>query len=277
MKKLNQKFQAALNHLYAEDELTIIFKMVIENIIQKKYYSALSLDLSPKEILLFEDYLLQLTQLVPIQYVLNEAYFYGFLFKVNSAVLIPRPETEELVHLIIRKYKNQNINILDIGTGSGCIPISLQNNLPLAKVSALDISTEALKIAEENAKINGVEISFFTDDALNLSASKYPKFDVIVSNPPYIAMSEKDKMDDIVTLHEPSIALFVEDENPLIFYDRIADFAVTNLTKDGGLFFEINQRLGVETKNLLEKKGFKVEIIKDINENDRIIFAQLLG
>lgn len=277
MKQLKQIFKNTLKHLYTDEELNIIFNMTIENIMGKNVLAAQEVIFTSSEKAVFEDKTQKLLLQIPIQYVLEEADFYGLKFKVNSSVLIPRPETEELVHLIVKKYKNQAINILDIGTGSGCIPISLQKNLPLAKNSAIDISEEALEVAKENAKINRVEVSFFKDDALNLLTSKYPVFDVIVSNPPYIAMSEKNEMENTVTAYEPHLALFVSDENPLIFYDKIGDFALTNLSKQGFLYFEINQALAEETKKLLEQKGFKAQIIKDINNNDRMISAQFLG
>lgn len=277
MKQLKQIFKNTLKHLYTDEELNIIFNMTIENIMGKNVLAAQEVIFTSSEKAVFEDKTQKLLLQIPIQYVLEEADFYGLKFKVNSSVLIPRPETEELVHLIVKKYKNQAINILDIGTGSGCIPISLQKNLPLAKNSAIDISEEALEVAKENAKINRVEVSFFKDDALNLLTSKYPVFDVIVSNPPYIAMSEKNEMENTVTAYEPHLALFVSDENPLIFYDKIGDFALTNLSKQGFLYFEINQALAEETKKLLEQKGFKAQIIKDINNNNRMISAQFLG
>ena len=277
MKQLKQVFKNTLKHLYTDEELNIIFNMTIENIMGKNVLAAQEVIFTSSEKAVFEDKTQKLLLQIPIQYVLEEADFYGLKFKVNSSVLIPRPETEELVHLIVKKYKNQAINILDIGTGSGCIPISLQKNLPLAKNSAIDISEEALEVAKENAKINRVEVSFFKDDALNLLTSKYPVFDVIVSNPPYIAMSEKNEMENTVTAYEPHLALFVSDENPLIFYDKIGDFALTNLSKQGFLYFEINQALAEETKKLLKQKGFKAQIIKDINNNDRMISAQFLG
>jgi release factor glutamine methyltransferase len=277
LKQLKQIFKNTLKHLYTVEELNIIFNMTIENIMGKNVLAAQEVIFTSSEKAVFEDKTQKLLLQIPIQYVLEEADFYGLKFKVNSSVLIPRPETEELVHLIVKKYKNQAINILDIGTGSGCIPISLQKNLPLAKNSAIDISEEALEVAKENAKINRVEVSFFNDDALNLLTSKYPVFDVIVSNPPYIAMSEKNEMENTVTAYEPHLALFVSDENPLIFYDKIGDFALTNLSKQGFLYFEINQALAEETKKLLEQKGFKAQIIKDINNNDRMISAQFLG
>ncbi|TKB97561.1 peptide chain release factor N(5)-glutamine methyltransferase [Pedobacter cryophilus] len=251
--------------------------MMIENIIGRNDLVNQEVELSLTDKAAFEEKIQKLLLQIPIQYVLEEADFYGLKFKVNSSVLIPRPETEELVHLIIKNHKNQSLNILDIGTGSGCIPISLQRNLPLAHISAIDISEDALKVAKQNAQLNRVEVSFLKDDALNLLTSNYPVFDVIVSNPPYIAISEKSDMENTVIAYEPHLALFVSDENPLIFYDRIADFALTNLNKQGFLYFEINQALAEETKILLEQKGFKAQIIKDINNNDRMISAQFLG
>ena len=206
-----------------------------------------------------------------------KADFYRLKFRVNPDVLIPRPETEELVHLIITDFKNKpDLTIIDIGTGSGCIPIALKKNLPQASISAIDISIEALEIAKENALLNSVEVDFFCDDALNMPTSNDSKFDVIVSNPPYISVKEKGEMENQVLKYEPHLALFVEDENALIFYDKITDFAITNLKIGGVLYFEINQALGSETKKLIESKGFEVEIIKDLNENDRIIRAKLI-
>ena len=277
MKQLKQNFKKTLKHLYSDDELNIIFIMMLENITGQNHLATHKVELSLTDKAVFEDNIQKLLLQIPIQYVLEEADFYGLKFKVNPSVLIPRPETEELVHLIIKKHKNQAINILDIGTGSGCIPITLQKNLPLTTTFAIDISEDALEVAQQNAQLNRVEVSFFKDDALNILASNYPVFDVIVSNPPYIAISEKNEMENTVTAHEPHLALFVSDEDPLIFYDRIADFALTNLNKKGFLYFEINQALAEETKALLAKKGFKAQIIKDINNNDRIIEAQLLG
>lgn len=269
MKQHQSYFNNQLQHLYSDEELKIIFKIILEVISNKDK----DIDLA----LFLEDCIRKLAINMPIQYVLEEAYFYGLFFKVNEHVLIPRPETEELVDLIVKQYKNQAVEILDIGTGSGCIPISLQKKLPLSKVSAIDISASALDLAEQNAALNRVEVNFLLDDALNLKSEKYPIFDVIVSNPPYIAISEKVKMDKNVTAFEPDLALFVSDENPLIFYKSIADFALSNLNKTGTLFFEINQNLAFETQEMLEIKGFKAELIKDINQNYRMIKAQLLG
>jgi len=277
LKLLKQNFKAALIHLYTNDEIEILFKMILESIFEQAYSSNLNYELNLSQISLFESYTQKLIQQIPIQYVLGEAHFYGLKFKVNEHVLIPRPETEELVQLVIHHSKNKIFQILDIGTGSGCIPIALKKNLPQAKISAIDISDDALEIAKQNALLNKVEIDFFIDDALNLNSLNHNLYDVIVSNPPYISVSEMKNMDNQVTKHEPHLALFVDDENPLIFYDKISDFALTNLKKDGFLFFEINQDLAFETQILLSKKGFKAEILRDINSNDRMIIAQLLG
>jgi release factor glutamine methyltransferase len=262
-------FKSKLQQLYSDDELNIIFKLIVESLIKKNQ----ELDF----LLFLEDYIEKLARNMPIQYVLEEAYFYGLIFNVNQHVLIPRPETEELVDLVVKQYINQKVKILDIGTGSGCIPISLKHKLPYADITAIDISESALVLAKQNADINRVEVNFILDNALNLESEKYSNFDVIVSNPPYIALSEKENMDINVTAFEPDLALFVPDENPLIFYDKIADFALSNLRKFGTLYFEINQNLALETKKMLQEKGFKVELIKDINQNYRITKAQLLG
>lgn len=279
MQNLNNIFQRELSAIYSPSELQLLFKMVIEDIKESKESFQLlpQTDLSECEEETFYQHLSQLKKEKPIQYVLGNAYFYGSYFKVNQDVLIPRPETEELVYLIIKDQQQKNIKLLDIGTGSGCIAISLQKNLPKAKVDAIDISYKALKIAKENAANNQAAVNFFEADALNLKPSDFAKYDVIVSNPPYIKESEKGMMDGLVTQNEPHLALFVADEEALIFFDKIADFALEALNSQGVLYFEINQNLANETKALLEDKGFNVLLIKDLNDNFRIIKAQLRG
>lgn len=212
----------------------------------------------------------------PLQYILGTTEFYGCKLRVNEHVLIPRPETEELVDLIIsdqRASTTQDLSILDIGCGSGCIAIALKKNIPDATVSALDISDEALLIAKANALLNQAKINFLQADILApLSSNKGAEvFDIIVSNPPYVRISEKEKMDKNVVEHEPHIALFVNDNDPLLFYNTIADFASRNLSQGGKLYFEINETLGNDVKKLLEGKGFKnVEVKKDMSGKDRI-------
>lgn len=218
----------------------------------------------------------------PIQHILAEAHFYGLVFKVNENVLIPRAETEELVEWIISGCNRQlavnslalseKLSILDIGTGSGCIPITLKKHLPNAKVSSLDISPEAIAIAKQNASQIGVEINFIAADILTFQSEE--KFDIIVSNPPYIRDLEKADMHENVLLHEPHLALFVSDENPLLFYKAIADFSRLNLNATGQLYFEINEYLGKETIEMLADKGFiDIELKQDMQGKDRMVRA----
>ena len=194
-------------------------------------------------------------------------------------MLIPRPETEELVEIILEENPSAD-NILDIGSGSGCIAISLKKNLPHATVSAMDISDEALLIAKENAILNHTLINFLQGDILSIhfsSTEHTNNFDIIVSNPPYVRESEKNKMSKNVLDYEPHLALFVDNNNPLVFYDSIADFALKNLAENGKLYFEINEALGKDVKKLLVDKGFKnVEIKKDMCGKDRIAIGSML-
>ena len=210
----------------------------------------------------------------PIQYVAGVAYFYGSRFRVAPGVLIPRPETEELVDLILHDNQDE-FSLLDIGTGSGCIAISVAKNRPKAKVEAWDISDEALKIARYNNKKLETKVRFRRQDILTYK-SRRRKFDVIVSNPPYVTHKEKKLMDKNVLDWEPSEALFVEDHNPLLFYNRIGEVGKHLLKKNGGrLYFEINQSYGPEVAKLLEQKGYKnIQILKDLFGKNRIVTAE---
>ena len=220
----------------------------------------------------------------PIQYVLGETEFYGLPFKVNPSVLIPRPETEELVDWILIEIRNSDLlndingNILDIGTGSGCIPIAIKKFLPEFNISALDVSKGAIETAKINAELNQTEIEFIEDDILNPSQLFLlnKRYTIIISNPPYVRESEKAAMHNNVLGHEPHLALFVADDNALIFYSRIADFAKTNLVKGGMLFLEINENLAPKTIDLLEGKGLlNIELRQDIRGKNRMIKATL--
>ena len=205
---------------------------------------------------------------MPIQHIIGETEFYGLKFKVNEHTLIPRPETEELVQWILQ---HEFTSALDIGTGSGCIPIVLKKNKD-AEITAIDVSESALLVAKENAKINEVEINFLLQDILKTTT--LPKVDVIISNPPYVLDKEKELMLANVLDNEPHLALFVPDNNPLLFYKKIADIAFTSLPKNGFLFFEINERFGKETVAMLSVIGFvDIELKKDINDKDRMIKA----
>jgi release factor glutamine methyltransferase len=204
----------------------------------------------------------------PIQYILGKTGFYGLKLKVNEHTLIPRPETEELVDWIL---KENFVSALDIGAGTGCISIALAKNTN-AKISAIDVSEDALLIAEENAKNEGVEIVFIHQDILQTYSLQ--KVDLIVSNPPYVLGSEKEVMQENVLDYEPELALFVEDKNPLIFYKKIADLAFNFLNENGKLFFEINEKFGKETIEMLTDIGFvNIELKKDMNDKDRMIKA----
>jgi release factor glutamine methyltransferase len=218
------------------------------------------------------DVIEQLKSNKPLAQIIGEWEFYELTFKVNEHTLIPRPETEELVHLIIEENKAvKQLSILDIGTGSGCIAVALKKQMSNANVTAFDVSEEALKIAVENAKFNSVPIAFEKVDILN-PVGITQKFDVIVRNPPYITNKEKALMHANVLDYEPHLALFVENEEPLLFYNRIANFASNHLSKEGKLYFEINEHYGQEVKEMLLLKSFKnINIVPDMNGKDRIV------
>ena len=217
----------------------------------------------------------QLAHNIPIQYIYQKASFFGLDFYVDERVLIPRQETEELVDWILTTYaREENLRILDIGTGSGAIAIALKKHLPRAKVTAMDISGEALQVARTNAKRNKAVIELIQQDILQVGdLAAY--FDIIVSNPPYVREQEKQEIHPNVLEHEPALALFVPDDNPLLFYDKIATIATHNLAPQGRLFFEINQYLGDPMCQMLQQKGFYTELKKDLNGNDRMIMSQL--
>jgi len=217
----------------------------------------------------------RLLQSEPIQYITGSTEFYGVALQVNRATLIPRPETEELVEWILAETPNDQPStcILDIGTGSGCMAIALAKHLPFAKVEAIDISLAALEMAQVNAQNNQVQIDFFQQDILE-SNTLDEKYDIIVSNPPYVRQLEKAEIKNNVLEHEPHSALFVADETPLLFYKKIAQLAIEHLKPEGVLFFEINEYLGEETVGLLKEIGFKnVEMRQDIFGKDRMVRA----
>ncbi|WP_316760498.1 peptide chain release factor N(5)-glutamine methyltransferase [Pedobacter aquatilis] len=276
IKALEKEYIQSLSHFYDNDEAKAIFNLAASSVL-KVAKSQLVID-KEKEILAKDSNKLSkiLTDLKtgkPVQQVLGETIFYGLPFKVTSNVLIPRPETEELVDWVINHVKDKKESLLDIGTGSGCIPIVLKKHLPHLDVSSIDISSEALKVAAENAQLNKISINLIEADILKYSTDKM--YDVIVSNPPYIRELEKAEMHENVLIHEPHTALFVSDENPLIFYKAIADFALSNLNPNGYLFFEINEYLWEETLQILIDKRFKnIELKKDMQGKDRMIMAR---
>lgn len=283
IKDLRKYFVDTLSESYESEEILSCFYLLSEKILGlRRVDVAMTLDkeVSASELSDFMNAKNRLENQDPIQYIIGDTEFYGLLFKVDQNVLIPRPETEELVDWIIKDYKNKEqskkLKILDIGTGSGCIAISLAKNLPKADVYAIDVSEEALKIAKANAVYNNVEINFLKEDILRLDELD-DVFDIIVSNPPYVRELEKQEMKPNVLENEPHVALFVSDQDPLVFYRTITALAEKSLADKGLLYFEINQYLGIETKNMIEKYGFQsVTLRKDLYNNDRMIRADLI-
>jgi release factor glutamine methyltransferase len=273
-------FKQALTTVYDANEIEALTLMVISEITnlskgQIKAFPEKEIALEQAEKL--NNILPRLQTGEPIQYILGYTEFYGLPFKVTPSVLIPRPETEELVEWVLTSIDKlqTEFNILDIGTGSGCIAISLKKNMPKAQVSAIDISSGALNVAKQNAKLNEVDIDFIEADILNPSTFnlQFP-IQIIISNPPYVTLNDKTQMHINVTDFEPHTALFVPEDNPLIFYEAIADFAVEKILPNGLLFLEINEGLGKETADMLKAKGFKnIELRKDMSGRDRMIKA----
>jgi release factor glutamine methyltransferase len=277
-KNYKTTFLQELSSVYDEKEIESFFYLVLENFHDKKRIDlALNpqMEMDAEQLLRWQSVLAELKKQKPIQYILGETEFYGLPFLVNENVLIPRPETEELVELIVSNNqitKSTNpLKILDIGTGSGCIPISLKKNLPNAEVYAIDVSEGALATAKKNAELNKVQVTFLLQNILETEELEQ-RFDIIVSNPPYVRNLEKAEINPNVLEYEPHLALFVEDNDALLFYQKIAQLAMKNLNPNGQLYFEINQYLGKETIKLLQDLGFKnIELRQDIYGNDRMI------
>lgn len=270
-----------LSILYEKGEASTMSDWLIEHLTGTKKTDRISQsnkELTPEQEDLLKGYLERLLQYEPIQYVLNEAWFCGLRFFVDKHVLIPRPETEELVEWIIAgcKFPISELIILEIGSGSGCIPIALKRRLGKAEVWSCDVSTDALEIAEKNAKNLGVEVNFLQMDFLSeTEREKLPAFDIIVSNPPYITWRERYGMRANVLEYEPAKALFVPDNDPLVFYKAIADFGKNHLKPNGSIYTEINESLGSLTQRLFEENGFITELKKDISDKDRMIRAKI--
>ena len=279
---LEKQFSAELSDIYAKEEAAMLCFLSVQhrfNWTKASYLLNKQEVISDADTTYFLDILSQLKTSKPIQYILGETEFYGRTFRVNPAVLIPRPETEELVKWVVETVSTKTPSLLDIGTGSGCIAISLKIEIPEAEVVAIDISADALALAQQNATFHKVPLTFIEKDVLHMHPTDFATtFDVLVSNPPYIAMAEKDSMKANVLANEPHVALFVPDNDPLIFYDRIAALAQAKLNLGGFLFFEINELFGKEVLELLVKKGFKhLELRKDLFGKDRMVKAQWVG
>lgn len=277
LKALKTYFSKTLLDDYPDTEIDSFFSMLSLHILKMKRIDisqSLFSVVSGKKYDKFQAAIDRLKAHEPIQYIIGDTEFHGLTFKVSPSVLIPRPETEELVAWIIDEHKTkQQISILDIGTGSGCIAITLAKHLPNTKVYALDVSLNALSLAKENALINDVRVEFIEADILDWDFGDL-KFDVIVSNPPYVRELEKEDMSVNVLDHEPHLALFVKDDDALLFYRTITEVANKILKPNGQLYFEINESLGKDTNDLLSDSGFSnVELKKDIFEKDRMIKA----
>jgi release factor glutamine methyltransferase len=286
LKTFKSKLLQELSAVYDEQEIESFFYLLLESYQGKKRIDLAlhpEMEMDASQLVKWEGALSELKNQKPIQYIIGATEFCGLPFLVNENTLIPRPETEELVEWIVvesRKLATGGLKILDIGTGSGCIAISLAKNLPNAEVFALDVSEKALAVAKKNAENNKVDVKFVKADILSVtnlnelptSNFQLPNyFDIIVSNPPYVRNLEKAEIKPNVLEFEPHLALFVEDTDALLFYRKIADLASKNLVKNGKLFFEINQYLGNETVELLEKFGFNsIELKKDIYGNNRM-------
>lgn len=283
LKTLRDNFLTVLKEDFPDTEIQSFFYLLTDHFLKMKRLDVtlnLNMQISTEKLEKFENAIGRLKNHEPIQYIIGQTEFYGLPFRVNENTLIPRPETEELVAWILdsAKASTKGLSILDIGTGTGCIAISLAENLPSAKVYAIDVSQKALTIAKHNAKLNNVNVWFFEVDILdwrknsgNLGVEDL-KFDLIVSNPPYVRELEKTQMQTNVLDYEPALALYVANDDPLVFYKEIIRFAMEHLKDNGKLFFEINQYLGVEMLHLLDNYNFENIILKkDIFGNDRMI------
>ncbi len=265
--ELKQLFIQDLSSIYEQDEIESIFSIYLEDKLNLKFQSDIELK---NKVDLLND-LNELKKGKPVQHITEKAFFYNHFFYVNENTLIPRPETEELIELIQNDYtKEQHLKIIDLGTGSGCIPITLSKLFVNANVSALDISEKALEVANANSKNIGAHINFYQLDLLE-DINLNQKFDVIISNPPYIRNLEKKEMHQNVLDFEPHLALFVDDDNALIFYERVIEFAKKHLEDNGTIYCEINQYLGKETEALFKKTFLNTKVIQDLSGNDRML------
>jgi release factor glutamine methyltransferase len=273
-----KQFQSALTAVYSDRESQVISKWVFEHITGKKILLSNQPALNENQKSRLDSILSRLLDNEPVQYVLGETEFYGLKLKVNPAVLIPRPETEELVDWIVKDIEalnHKNPTVLDIGTGSGCIALGIKKSVPEARLTGLDISNKALETARENSRLNGLDIQFEQMDILNPDLTRHTnQYDIIVSNPPYVLEKEKQQMEIRVAGFEPSLALFVPDSDPLLFYRHIVLFAKIHLLAGGRLYFEIHEKAGEDISGLLRQNGFtQIQLKKDMQSKNRMIRA----
>ena len=276
MRTLIERIRLSIGNIYKEEELNAIIRAVCCDMLDIPaitYYIKESITLTLEQEEQLNDIIARLQQGEPLQYIEGKAPFCGMNFKIQPGVLIPRPETAELVEWITHDFTTQNARILDLGTGSGCIAISLSKKLPQATVEACDISTETLSVAKENNEQNNTNVEFFHHDILDRATPLPHSYNILVSNPPYIKQSEAKDMEEHVTEWEPHTALFVPDDDALRFYRAIAEIGQTEALLPGGsIYVEINQALGKETVDLFESYGYKeIELRKDIYGNDRMV------
>jgi release factor glutamine methyltransferase len=268
----------SLAGLYAPEEIDGFINLIFDHLLEisgLKLHLHRNQQISEAKLTEIKEIAERLQNFEPIQYILGKTEFYGLTFKVNPSVLIPRPETEELVDWILKDSPFVNTAMLDIGTGSGCIPVAIAYNRPDLKIEAWDVSSEAISMARKNAELNKVNIDFSNSDILLWRQKKTgKKYNLIVSNPPYVRRSEETLMLKNVVDHEPHLALFVRDEDPLIFYKEISAFAESHLNPGGRIYFEINEKLGTEVEKLLNSHFSNVIIRKDINGKDRMARAE---
>lgn len=280
-------YKKELSDIYTESELQNLTNWIFEKQLKLNATEIIldeTIRVNQSDLIILEQMCYKLKEHQPIQYVLGEAEFYHLKFKVNKNVLIPRPETEELVDLIIKKQKKgKEINILDIGTGSGCIPISIKKNIPDANVYSLDISDDALEIAKSNAVKNKVDVNFFKADILSdtiseviLNQTKDKKIDILISNPPYVLNSEKRGLHNRVKNFEPHLALFVDDADPILFYRKITSLAMSVLSQNGMLYFECHTNYAKDVYQLLKDRGFQnVSLQKDMAGLNRFVSGSI--
>ncbi|AYN02130.1 peptide chain release factor N(5)-glutamine methyltransferase [Chryseobacterium sp. 3008163] len=277
--ELKKYFKTELSELYTDSETDFLYSVFVEknlglNQIQQRMMSDQKLsDVNENQ---FQNILSELKTRKPYQHILGETEFYGMAFFVNENVLVPRPETEELLEMAIQKIQSsdfdvQGLKILDIGTGSGIIPLVLKKHFPNAEISSIDFSEKALEVAKRNAEFHQLEVNFIHADYLNFNLNE--NYDIIISNPPYIGIEEEIEIEDSVKGFEPTMALFSPTSDDLIFYRKIAEDSIKYLNKNGLLFLEINQKLGEETLELYQNILSNTELIKDLSGNDRFIFA----
>lgn len=271
-----------LRTIYSEGEAGQITDWVMENLTGSKKAERMlykNADITSKEEVLLRQYTERLLQHEPVQYILNESWFCGLRFYVDKNVLVPRPETEELVEWVVSncKFPVDQLRILDIGSGSGCISVSLKRRIRRAEVWGCDVSDAALAVAKKNAESLGTDVNFVQLDFLDSTTwQALPSFDIIISNPPYIPAKDKKDMQPNVLLHEPATALFVPDNDPLVFYKAIAEFGKTHLNKAGSVFTEIHESLGERTLEIFKSAGYKSELKKDMQQKDRMIRSGLI-